>query len=134
MNLALGRATRSRSAQKSYPRAADAMVRALRVVPSWTPVATLLPGARRGAVYPVLDASGALVGTLDLGELACRPDLHDALAGEVCRPARPRSVLGPEDRVVPHALPGLVVDDGRLIGILPALPSRPSVPPPRRAS
>jgi hypothetical protein len=138
MNLVRGRVARSRSALTTYPRAADAMVRALRVVPSWTPVATLLPGARRGAVYPVLDASGALVGILDFVEVAARPDLHDCLAGEVCRPAHAMSVLGPEDRVGPDAVPGLVVDCGRLIGILPARPGRssvlPAVPPARSAS
>lgn len=134
MNLSLGRATRPRPPRTSYPRAADQMICTVRVVPSWTPVAALLPGARRGAVYPVLDASGALLGALDLGELAAQPELHDCLAGEVCRPAPAMSVLGPEDPVIPDALPGLVVDRGRLIGILPAPPQRSRIPAQRTAS
>lgn len=132
MNLTLSRVPRPRPSHKSHPRAADSMVCAVRVVPSWTPVADLLPGARPGAVYPVLDARGALVGTLDLAELTTRPELHGRLAGEVCRPVDALSVLAPQDRVVPDRLPGLVLEDGRLIGILPACAGR--IPHPRMTS
>lgn len=96
------------------------MVRDLVVIPAWIPVASLVPGCRVGAVYPVLDTRGALVGTLDLAGLAERPELHDRLAGELCTPFEALSVLGPNDRVVPGRLPGVVVDQGRLIGILPS--------------
>lgn len=128
MNVTLSRGPRPRPSHKPRPRAADTMVRAFRVVPAWTPVADLLPGARPGAVYPVLDARGALMGTLDLAELTTLPELHGRLAGEVCRPVDAQSVLAPQDRVVPDRLPGLVLEHGRLIGILPADPARTSHP------
>ena len=134
MSLSLSRVPRPRPSHKSHPRAGDSMVGAFRVVPAWTPVAALLPGARRGAVYPVLDAGGALVGILDLVELAARPELHDLLAGEVCQPVSAMSVLAPQDRVVPDRLPALVLVDGRLIGILPVRPVQPSTHPRRKAS
>ncbi|WP_019875292.1 hypothetical protein [Sporichthya polymorpha] len=122
LRLSRRRVPRPRAAITSYPRAVDAMISALRVVPSWTPVASLVSGARRGAVYPVIDAQGALVGTVDLVELTTRPESHDLLVGAVCRPVEALSVLGPQDRVVPERLPGLVIADGRLVGILPGLP------------
>lgn len=134
MNLGLSRVPRSRPRSKSEPRAADTMVCAFRVVAAWMPVAALLPGARPGAVYPVLDTRGALVGTLDLVELTARPEFHDSLAGEVCRPVEALSVLAPQDRVVPDRLPGLVLEGGRLIGILPVRPGRSPSPPRRKSS
>lgn len=134
MNLPLSRVPRPRPSSRSHPRAADTMVCAFRVVPAWTPVADLLPGARPGAVYPVLDARGTLVGTLDLAELTGRPELHDRLAGEVCRPVEAMSVLAPQDRVVPDRLPGVVLEDGRLIGLLPVRPRRSTSHPRRKAS
>ena len=134
MSLVSGLVPRSRTQPRQPQRAADAMVSDLVVVLAWTSVASLIPGCRPGAVYPVLDASGALVGTLDLGATARRPDLHDRLAGDVCTPVDARSVLGPQDRVVPERLPGLVLDQGRLIGILPGHPVPAPAVPQRRAS
>lgn len=134
MNLTRNLVPRPRAPHKSLPRAADTMVCACRVVPAWTPVADLLLGARPGAVYPVLDARGILVGTLDLAELTTRPELHGRLAGEVCQPVDLLSVLAPQDRVLPDRLPGLVLEDGRLIGILPTRPSRSTSHPRGKAS
>lgn len=134
MSLLPGLAPRSRAPQRQRPRAADEMVSVLVVIVAWAPVASLIAGARPGGVYPVVNAGGALVGTLDLGAVASQPELHDRLAGEVCRPVEALSVLGPHDRVVPERLPGLVLDQGRLVGVLPSRPGPATAPHRQRAS
>lgn len=99
------RGTARPAACEQSTHAADAMERCV-VVPSWIAVASLVAGSRTTGRYPVLDAHGVLVGTLDLAVLAGRPELHDRLAGEVCLPL---------DGQVNSSL---VVGNGRLFGAL----------------
>ena len=92
-------------------RRGQGMVADLVVVPSWFGVSSFVCGPWVSGRYPVVDPRGVLVGILDLAALAARPELHDRLAGEVCVP-----LVGDLD-------PGLVVEDGRLIGAGPGPPA-----------
>lgn len=97
------------------------MSRDLVVVPSWLPGSALgdLQRWPRHAVYPVVDASGAPVGVLDLtavsgGTAPCATVLRDVAVVGADEPLR-LPLGGPSASEAPLAL---VVEDGRMIRVV----------------
>lgn len=113
------------------PRVADVMQRDVVVIPAWTTVdaITFRAGSLRRA-YPVVDVSGAPIGVLDPAALGDLSACSGVTAAEMCIPLRGLHVLSPDEQAPEDAqssptdhLPSLVVENGRLVGVLPA-PSR----------
>ena len=106
----------------------DLMSRDLVVLPAWLAVSALADRITRPrhGVYPVIDATGAPIGVIDLAEIDGEPSTDDRLLAEVCTPVSQLPVVRPDD-IVATPLPRLltrrntlvlVTESDRLVGIV----------------
>jgi CBS domain-containing protein len=104
------------------------MSRDLVVMPGWLPVSALADRAstpRHGA-YPVVDATGAPLGIIDLGHIRCDLMSDDRTLAEICTPLSRVQRVSPDDTVagpIPRqrtgrGAPTLVIENARLIGVV----------------
>lgn len=111
-------------------RVRDLMSRDLVVLPAWLAVSALADRITRPrhGVYPVIDATGAPIGVIDLAEIDGDPSTDDRLLTEICTPVSQLPVVSPDDIVatpVPRLLTRrntlvLVTENDRLVGIVSA--------------
>jgi CBS domain-containing protein len=103
----------------------EVMSRDLVVLAAWLPLSGLAERAARPrhATYAVVDGGGRPVGTLDLSALGDDLFFDGRTVRDVCTPIEASTLLHPDepfDAACPHGPLALVVEAGRLVGVVSA--------------